>query len=133
MSYTAHNPSTFYAAITARLVSSTGKKIGRVEAPSDKTLPYAVVYPLDDTGDPDNGTLGDAHASAVFEFQVTSIGGTAEQAEWMAHKVRVALVGWSPTGDFGVVEKSGGDGTRRDDGTQPALFRAVDRFSVFAG
>lgn len=138
MSYTAHNPSTVYTAVVAKLVTATGKKIGRAEAPADTTLPYAVVYPLDDTADLDAaGSLADPHITTVYEFQVTSVGGTAEQAEWMQHKARTALVGWQPdtiTGgpSFGLVEKSGGQGTRRDDGTQPAKFFAVDRFTLFA-
>lgn len=132
MTYTVRSTNDFYTTVVSRLVSETGKKIGRVEAPSDTTLPYAVVYPIDDIGD-DGGTLGDAHASTVIEFQVTSVGASAVQAEWMSEQVRTSLVGWSPTGGFGVVEQVGGDGTRRDDGVQPALFRTVDRFSVFAG
>lgn len=133
MTYTAHDPNAFYAAVKTRLEGQTSKNIGRVEAPADVTLPYAVIYPLVEADDPElNGTLADAHETTVFEWQVTSVGGTAEQAEWMQQKVRSALLGWSPTGDFGVVEKSGGQGTRRDDGTQPAQFFAVDTFMVFA-
>ena len=114
MTYTAHNPQTFYAAVVSRLSSQTGKNVGRAEAPSDVTLPYAVVYPLDEAADLDvNGTLGDPHDTTVFEWQVTSVGGTAEQAEWMQQKVRSALVGWAPTVSgvsSGKVEKSGGGG-----------------------
>jgi hypothetical protein len=136
MTYTAHNPQTFYGAVASRLSSQTSKNIGRAEAPSDRTLPYAVVYPLNEADDPDvNGTLSDAHETTVFEWQVTSVGGTAEQAEWMQHQVRSALLGWEPTVagvSFGKVERSGGQGTRRDDGTQPAQFFAVDTFTVFA-
>lgn len=133
MTYTAHDPDTLYAAVVSRVGSSTGKQVGRVQAPATKTLPYAVVYPLADPADPDvHGVLSDPHKTTVFEWQVTSVGGTAEQAEWMQHRVRSALLGWSPTGSYGRVELSGGQGTRRDDGTQPALFFAVDVYRVFA-
>lgn len=135
MTYTAHDPRVFYAAVKARL-ETTGKNIGDGEAPSDLTVPYAVLYSLDEPADPDrNGTLADAHATTVFEFQVTSIGDTAEQARWMQQKTRSVLVGWSPVVSglsCGPAARSGGQGVRRDDGTQPARFFAVDTFTVFA-
>jgi hypothetical protein len=133
VSYTVHDPQLFYDDLVIRLALQTGATIGRGEAPSDKTLPYAVVYPLGEPGDLDvNGVLGDPHVTTVFEWQVTSVGGTAKQAEWMQTQVRSALLGWSPTGDYGRIAKSGGQGTRRDDGVQPAQFFAVDTFTVFA-
>lgn len=136
MTYTAQNPQTFYDTVVTRLSSETGKNIGDAEAPSDLTLPYAVLYPLVDDDDPEmHSTLSDAHEMTVFEWQVTSIGSTRKQAQWMQQKVRAALVGWEPSVSglsFGLVEKSGGQGTRRDDGTQPAQFFSIDQFSVFA-
>lgn len=133
---TAFDPSAFYAAVVTRLSDQTSKNIGRAEAPSDLTFPYAVVYPLAEDDDLENsGTLKDVHETTVFEWQVTSRGSTAEQAEWMQKQVRDALLAWQPSVSgvsFGFVQKSGGDGTRRDDGTQPATFQAVDRFTVFA-
>lgn len=136
MTYTAHNPQTFFDAVVSRLASQTSKNIGDAEAPSDLTLPYAVVYPLAEDDDPDtHGTLSDAHDMTVFEFQVTSVGSTRKQATWMQAEARSALLGWSPSVSgvsFGQMERSGGQGTRRDDGTQPALFFAVDQFRVFA-
>lgn len=137
MTYTAHDPRTFYDTIETRLASQTGKRIGRVEAPNERTLPYAVIRPLAEALDVEmGGTLADPHATTVFEWQVISVGEAAAQAEWMQHKVRTALLGWRPaiTGwSFGLVEMSGGQGTRRDDGTQPALFYTIDEFTVFVG
>lgn len=138
MAYTAHDPDIVYSAVATRLGTSTGKTVFRVEATPDATLPYAVVYPLDDTADLDvAGSLADPHITTLYEFQVTAVGGTAEQAEWMQHKARAALLGWAPdtvTGgpSYGLIEKAGGQGTRRDDGAQPAKFFAVDRFTLFA-
>lgn len=133
MTYTVHDPSLVYSAIVTRIAAQTGKNIGRGEAPSDRTLPYAVVYPLDDTDNPTS--LGDAHETTVYEFQVTSVGEYPLGAEWMQTQVRTALLGWTPTvsgRSFGPVEKSGGQGTRRDDNVQKPVFYAVDRFTVFA-
>jgi hypothetical protein len=133
VTFTVHNPQTFYATVATRIASQTSKNVGRGEAPSDTTTPYAVVYQLDEPDDPETaGSLGDPHASTVFEWQVTSVGSTAEQAEWMQHEVRKALLGWTPSGASPVM-RSGGQGTRRDDGTQPAQFFAVDHFTSFVG
>lgn len=132
MTYTVHDPRVVYDAIISRLTSETGKNIGRVEAPSDRTTPYAVVYPRDDTGDPTS--VGDAHETTVYEFQVTSVADTAEQAEWMQTETRTALVGWTPTvtgRSFNPVEKAGGLGTARDDSVQPPKFMAVDIYTLF--
>lgn len=132
MTYTIHDPGLLYAAVVTRLASQTGKNIGRVEAPSDKTLPYAVVYPVDDSAPPTS--LGDTQEVTVHEFQVTSVGATPQQAEWMQTKVRTALLGWVPTVtgySFGRVDKIGGQPSQRDDGVQPAQFFATDDYTVF--
>lgn len=133
MTYTVHDPRLVYAAIITRLGTQTGKNIGRVEAPSDRTTPYAVVYPITEFGD--GTSLGDAHETVVYEFQVRSVGDTAEQAEWMLNQVRTAILGWTPTvsgRSLGPVAKSGQLGTTRDDSTQPPVFTASDTFIVFA-
>ena len=132
MTYTIHDPRLVYAAIITRLSSETGKNIGRVEAPSDRTTPYAVVYPITEFGD--GTSLGDAHETVVYEFQVSCVGDTAEQAEWMVNQVRTALLGWTPTvsgRSFNPVEKSGQLGTTRDDSVQPPVFTAADTYTVF--
>ena len=132
MTYTIHDPRLVYAAIITRLTSETGKNIGRVEAPSDLTTPYAVVYPIDEFGD--GTSLGDAHETVVYEFQVSSVGDTAEQAEWMQNQVRSALLGWTPSvsgRSLNPVEKAGSQGTVRSDNVQPPVFTAIDTFTVF--
>lgn len=132
MTYTAHDPRLFYDAIVSRLSSQTGKNIGRVEAPSDRTLPYAVVQPVTDAAEATS--LGDAHETTVYDFQVSGWGDTPDQAEWMIKEVRDALLGWTPTvsgRSLNPIEKIGGAGTIRDDSIQPPLFQAIDEFSVF--
>ena len=78
-------------AVITRLEAETGKQAGRAEAPSDETLPYMVVYPLPSAER--DGDLKDYDSLQTWVFQITSLGGTAEQAEWMADQARTALVG----------------------------------------
>lgn len=133
MTYTIHDPNLVYAAVVSRLTTQTSKNIGRGEAPTDLTFPYAVVYPVGDT--PGSTSVGDPTETVVYEFQVTTVGSTAEQAEWMQTQCRTALLGWTPTvtgRSFTPVNKASGLGTRRDDNVQPAQFYTVDRYELFA-
>ena len=134
MAYTAHDPRLFYDAILARLTAqSVTNGLG---SGNGLTAPYAVVFPLDEDGDPTEvGTLADAHDSTWFAFRVFSVGTTGEQSLWLQKKVRSALLGWEPTVagiSLGVVERDGGFGLRRDDDVQPAIFDIADDFRVFA-
>ena len=133
MPFTAHNPRPFFDAIAARLVASTGRTIGRSEAPAVVTVPYAVVYPLDE--DDTDTTLDDPFDVTLFRWSVVSVGDSEEQALWMVHKVRVALVGWQPVVaglTCGFVFRDGGRGVSREDPTQPPKFSGADVFTVFA-
>lgn len=133
---TAHQQRAFYDAVVARLVSQTSKNIGRAAAPASLTHPYAVVYPQGEDIDTDrDGTLADAHDSTFFEWQVTSVGSTLEQALGMVDLVRTALLGWTPvvTGvAFGLVELVNALPVLRDDDTSPPVFYGVDVFRVFS-
>lgn len=86
--------------VTSELISvlatDTGFLIGDGEAPgpqdTEPAYPYAIVYWL--THGPtiesfEQVTFPDRHQLMVY--QVTSIGETREQADWMAHKVRRAI------------------------------------------
>ncbi|WP_411142318.1 hypothetical protein [Streptomyces sp. x-80] len=44
--------------------------------------------------------FGDADADARVMYQVTSVATTAEQAEWMADKVRSGMLARTPSGVF---------------------------------
>jgi hypothetical protein len=140
VTYTAHDPRLFYDAILARLIAqSIARGLG---SGAGLTAPYAVVFPLDEDGDPTEvGTLADAHESTWFAFRVFSVGtstlpgGGASQALWMQQKVRSALLGWKPTVagiSLGRIERDGGFGLRRDDDVQPPIFDIADDFRVFA-
>jgi hypothetical protein len=83
-------------AIQKTLATATGRSCGYGTAPTASstptgaTIPYSVLYPLGVTtsGPP----YGDGDADARVLVQVTSVGSTAEQVEWMADKVRAALL-----------------------------------------
>jgi hypothetical protein len=83
-----------YAAIVTRLVTQTGKEIGKAKAPADSTRPYAFVSPVAGIAE---GSLSDSHQIAGQLFQVTSVGGDLDEAQWMQYKVRQALMGWTPS------------------------------------
>lgn len=133
MPFTAHNPRLFYDAIVTQLVASTGKNIGEVVAPSSNAVPYAVVYPLDE--DDTDTSLADPTDVTIFRWQVTSNGDTADQALWMLHKCRVALLGWQPVVAglaCGFVMRDGGQGVQPDFDVPPPRFYAADIFQVLA-
>jgi hypothetical protein len=54
------------------------------------SVPYVVVYAGSTVT---SGTVGDLYADAESEVQVTSVGGSSEQAEWANDRVFEALIG----------------------------------------
>jgi hypothetical protein len=136
MSYTAHDPRLFRAAVIAQLATSTGKNIGDGAAPTDTTYPYAFVVSAGEDIDPERlGTVTDAHLMTFFDVQVTSVGSTQDQAEWMQQKVRVALAGWQPSVagvTCGLMEIDTSLPALRDDDVQPPNFFTVDIFTCSA-
>lgn len=74
---------------TAPTVSST---------PSGAQVPYSVLYPLGVT--PSGPPYGAPDADARVLLQLTSVATTAEQAEWMADKVRAAMLNRKPGGAY---------------------------------
>lgn len=87
-------------------------------APTGAQVPYAVLYPLGlmTDGPPYGQADGDARAL----LQITSVATTAEQAEWMADRVRAAML----------ARKSGTNGAYTTDIAIPGcavLRRALDK------
>lgn len=74
---------------------SAGVVVHRGIGPSDPltAAPYCVVYAGTTETD---GPSSDLYADALTEVQVTSVGKTSEQAEWVADKAFAALVGTFP-------------------------------------
>lgn len=133
MAYTTRELRTVYDAVISRLETSTSKVIGDHIAPLDLTLPYAVVYHRSENID-DIGTLSDPTVVAELEWQVTSVGETREQAQWMSYKVRQALNGFKPVVSgmsFSPIILDGDSPVTRDDDVQPPKFYAVDIFTTF--
>lgn len=127
-------PAPLHQAIIDRLRTSTGKNIGEAKAPANDTLPYGVFYPEDD--ERTEGSLSDALQIVVWAFQVTCVGSGMFQATWMQHKVRTALIGWTPT-VTGVgttpIELLNGSGITRDDALSgnPTFFYSTDLFQIY--
>ncbi len=80
-------------ALTDELVSDlatvTGKQAGDGTAPAAAVLPYMVVYPIPSTEH--SGDLATPDRDRAWMYQVTSVGATREQAQWMADEVETAI------------------------------------------
>ncbi len=112
-------------AVLTKLKTNSGSiKIGDGQAPADDDRPYAVLYALDDAE-----RAGDM-SSAVdvtgwFEFQITSVGDTREQAEWLADLLRTLMMSANLTPSGFVMFPWRNLVTNlpeRDDDEQPPLF-----------
>ncbi|XUM00279.1 hypothetical protein ACQ86F_25550 [Streptomyces venezuelae ATCC 10712] len=98
-------------AVQAMLASATGRSCGYGAAPTSSSLPtgtatpYCVLYPVGSTSD--GPPFGDTSADARLVYQVTSVATTAEQAEWMADKVRSAFMARTEKGPTYPVSAAG--------------------------
>jgi hypothetical protein len=92
------------AALTSLLEEETEKLFGVVDMPPvpegqlAPDLPYGIVYPIND-GEYWGG-LGGPESSGEFTFQVTVVGGRADQCEWLGDRVRTAVLGRTTAGAF---------------------------------
>lgn len=110
-------------------LEGAGLTVGDAVAP-DAAPPYAVVYSVSAGGW--SGTLAEPYEDAALVFQVTCVGATREQAEWVADKAIATLLGGlSVSGRFianVAIDLSGG--VLRDDQRTPPLFYSTPRFRV---
>jgi hypothetical protein len=95
--------------------------------------PYMIVYPL---GGGFDGTIGDPDDDASLQWQVTCVGETREQAEWVTDLAIAALVG-QPLAIAGryvprVELDDAAGGVRPDDSVQPPVFIATPRFTAWS-
>ena len=105
--------------------------VGDAVAP-DVDPPYAVVYPV--PGGSTSGTLADPDDDAVFVYQVTCVGKSREQAEWIADKV-LQLLQAGVTGPGRRVLRVSPDmhgGIQRDDQVTPPVFASFPRFRIIS-
>ena len=121
--------------IVTALAAGTGKPVGDGASPSGASVPFAVVYSI---GDVDreaamNELLKDG--DLVTEVQVTSVGESRKQAQWMSRKIRASFVAsaitWT-TRKIQLVELDDGNIVERDDDVQPPLFYGIDSFVVYS-
>lgn len=91
-------------AVQSMLATATGRSCGYGTAPTSSSLPtgmatpYCVLYPLGSTSS--GPPFGDADADARLLYQVTCVATTAEQAEWMADKVRSGMLARAATAAY---------------------------------
>ncbi|MGW6238370.1 hypothetical protein [Streptomyces sp. NPDC055094] len=89
-------------AVQAMLSTATGRSCGYGTAPTANSLPtgsalpYSVLYPVGSTSD--GPPFGDTSADSRIVYQITSVATTAEQAEWMADKVRAGMLAQTARG-----------------------------------
>ena len=134
------DPRTHTDAVVAALVAA-GLVVGDGGSPPDpfgwagtpgqsQFHAYAIVYPLGQVFD---GTLGCPDVDSDLRWQVTCVGASREQAEWVQHQTQTALIGAVLTvagRSVPRVRPDGGAGVRRDDTTQPPLFLSTPRFAA---
>lgn len=94
--------------------------------------PYMVLYPLAPSF---GGTIAAASDDAEIEYQVTCVGETREQAEWVADQAIAALVEQTVTITGRSVMRlrltDAGGGVRRDDDVLPSVFYTTPRFALY--
>lgn len=127
MTYTVHETKPLYEAITT-LLATTGKEVGGAQRPEAADPPYMVLYPLPD--DRNEGSISDPHQIAIQLFQVTCVGDTMAEAQWMQAKSREALLGVIPAfAGATPIELALGSVVLRDpDGV---VFYTTDRFTIY--
>jgi hypothetical protein len=116
-------------AVQAALVGA-GLAVGLGGAPVPAVSKYVALYP--DPGQSVSESLADRRTDVMLMVQATCVGPTAEQALWVADKVRSALAGvltvdgrvaWRP-------EELGGPPVSRDDDVTPPLFYVPIQFQI---
>jgi hypothetical protein len=103
--------------------------VGDAIAP-DQDPPYVVVYPIPGGGS--TGTLGAQHDDAILVYQVTCVGSSREQAEWLADKALELLEGSLSVDGRRVcnVDLDMHGGVQRDDQVTPPVFWSMPRFRI---
>ena len=107
------------------LLDTLSFPIGDGEAPANAGDQYAVVYPLPDLES--DGPANDIDSDVQHVYQVTAVGTTREQAEWVADEVReTILIGAITIAGRSVMQRralSGGSIERDDDLSTPLFYK----------
>jgi hypothetical protein len=141
--------------LLAMLRSVTGRPfdVANVPAPDsglqNPSMPYGVVYPVPG-GSFTGGLYAGVESDAVMVYQVTTVGGTYDQCDWLADHVRLAILGRDSTDRFvndivpvdsqanpvglkvidRLSESGPGDVGRPEEGTV-GLYTEVERFHLY--
>lgn len=109
-------------------LEAAGLTVGDGEAPSGSP-PYVNVHAI--PGGRAFGSLEEPHEDAELVYQVTCVGTTREQAEWLADKSMVLLDGVTVDGrSIAFVELDSLPGSRRDTSVTPEVWQATPRFRL---
>ncbi len=114
------------AVLTKLRTNSASRKIGDGQAPADDDRPYAVLYSLDENER--EGDMSTIDVTGWFEYQITSVGDTRSQAEWLADLLRTLILAanLTPSGFVMFPFRKVVTGLpERDDDVQPPLFYVV--------
>lgn len=121
-------------AVIAALVAG-GLLVGDGTAPQDggrqedgSFVQYVVVYRI--PGGSRSGNLDDPYGDAEFIYQVTCVGSSRRQAEWLADKAEVLLAGVTVTGRQISVAPHGNPGEAREDDVTPSIFYMTPRYRL---
>jgi hypothetical protein len=62
-------------------------------------MPYGILYPVS-SGSFTGGEYASVEVDGNYVYQVTSVGGTYDQCEWLSDRVRLAILGRTATDSF---------------------------------
>jgi hypothetical protein len=110
-----------------RVGNAEGKDASGNDLSDNMTTGYAVVFRISGRM---SGTLGALHDDADLVFQVTCVGKTAEQADWVVDKAMTLLSGVTITGRYIIPFIDEAGSVRRDDSGPDTLFYATPRFRL---
>lgn len=85
--------------LRAALAAATGRPGDVREIKADTQPPYFILYPVPGGGY-SGPPLSKPDADVQTVYQVTSVGTSPESAEWLADRIRVAMLGRSTLGSF---------------------------------
>lgn len=95
--------------------------------------PYVVVYSM--LGGTTEGPMDDPNADARSVVQLTSVGGSRRQAEWLGDRARAALM----SGSLAVAGRKVAlvlidvlGGAVRDDDSDPAIYYVPERYRILS-
>ena len=117
-------------AVIAALVAE-GVTVGDCTAP-DAAPPYVIVYPI--AGGSTTGTLAAPDEDAVFVYQVTCVGVSRRQAEWLEDRALHLLTTtfWVPGRKIVRVSLDMHGGVQCDNQVTPPVFWSVPRFRIIS-